>query len=101
MVARLPHHGYISQQLNGGAHRGAYGTSSEGRVDGTTTPKYPHIKDLRAKAEAEAKDLSAHTPVRLLIIFICPDNALLIDAIQDTNIIETCAAGRDASEFYG
>ena len=51
MVARAPQNGYNPHQANG-------------RANGVGNGKYLHLKDLQAKAEMEAKDLGAQTPVR-------------------------------------
>ena len=63
MVARNPPNGYSPQQTNGDPRDRI--TTLGRRPDGATNPKFRHIKDLQAKAEAEARDLGAHTPVRL------------------------------------
>ena len=68
MVARLPQNGYIPYQANGRPQDGKYSTPANGRAYYAGNNKYPHLKDLQAKAEMEAKDLGAHTPVRPLCL---------------------------------
>ena len=67
MVARTPPNDGIPQHVNGS---GPIGKSPDQRADGATDPRYPHLKDLQAKAEAEAKDLGIHTPVRSISVLI-------------------------------
>lgn len=67
MVARTPLKDGIPQNVNGD---GPNGKSPAQRAEGATDPRYPHLKDLQAKAEAEAKDLGIHTPVRSISVLI-------------------------------
>ena len=64
---------YASQQINSGLqterHNDRHSSTSSGREDNRSgTAKYLHVKDLQAKAEAEAKELGAHTPVLAVAI---------------------------------
>ncbi|KAL8790699.1 MAG: hypothetical protein Q9195_006241 [Heterodermia aff. obscurata] len=67
MVARTPQNGYSHHQANGRSQDESYGTPAVGRANGVGNNKYLHLKDLQAKAEMEAKDLGAHTPIRTLL----------------------------------
>lgn len=76
MVARTPPNNGIPQNVNGD---GPNGKSPNQRADGVTEPRYPHLKDLQAKAEAEAKELGIHIPVRSISVLIYLKNLGLID----------------------
>lgn len=76
MVARTPRNNYFPHNVNGD---GPNGKSPDQMADGSTEPRYPHLKDLQAKAEAEANDLGIHTPVRFISVFVYLQNLGLIN----------------------
>ena len=68
MVSRAPQYGYKLHEASGRPQERNYINPADGRANGIGNKKYLHLKDLQAKAEMEAKDLGAHTPVRPLCL---------------------------------
>ena len=68
-----PSHG--PQHINGALWTerqddGPHGDSPDGDLERHGAAKYPHIKDLQAKAEAEGKQQGPYTPVLSLHFFV-------------------------------